>query len=320
MTQTTHTVLVPLDGSDKDDRALPAAAALADLAGGNLHLIRVLDVPVDRLSARARRYGVADAAREMRRELERNVKKVADRLVADLGRPVTTEVAESFDVAGVLVDRAGRREVDVVVMGTRAPGTVDRMLRGSVADRVMRESPRPVLLVPPRPADIAEQPLEMRRVLVPLDGSELSQSAIEFLRGLKRWSDLEYVLLEVVTSGFPPVPVAPGPLELTSDPLSAEAYADRPQVREARVKAQQRLSNVGDRLRSAGARDVRTRVAVSADPAGAIIRAARDEEADFIAMTTRGAGGLKRLALGSVAQALVRHAHLPVLLVTPASQ
>jgi nucleotide-binding universal stress UspA family protein len=37
-------------------------------------------------------------------------------------------------------------------------------------------------------------------------------------------------------------------------------------------------------------------------------------------MTTRGAGGLKRLALGSVAQALVRHAHLPVLLVTPASQ
>jgi nucleotide-binding universal stress UspA family protein len=102
--------------------------------------------------------------------------------------------------------------------------------------------------------------------------------------------------------------------------LSAEAYADRPQVREARVKAQQRLSNVGDRLRSAGARDVRTRVAVSADPAGAIIRAARDEEADFIAMTTRGAGGLKRLALGSVAQALVRHAHLPVLLVTPASQ
>jgi nucleotide-binding universal stress UspA family protein len=160
----------------------------------------------------------------------------------------------------------------------------------------------------------------MRRVLVPLDGSELSQSAIEFLRGLKRWSDLEYVLLEVVTSGFPPVPVAPGPLELTSDPLSAEAYADRPQVREARVKAQQRLSNVGDRLRSAGARDVRTRVAVSADPAGAIIRAARDEEADFIAMTTRGAGGLKRLALGSVAQALVRHAHLPVLLVTPASQ
>ena len=320
VTKTTNTVLVPLDGSEKDERALPAAAALADLAGGTLHLIRVLDVPVDRLSARARRYGVADAAREMRRELERKVERVADRLVADLGRPVTTEVAESFDVAGVLVDRAAGRDVDVVVMGTRAPGTVERLLRGSVADRVMRESPRPVLLVPPRTTDLAEKQLQMRRVLVPLDGSQLSVSAIESLRRLKRWNELEFVLVEVVTSGFPLVPVAPGLLELTSDPSSAEAYADRPKVQEARVKAQQRLSDVADRLRAAGAKSVRTRVMVNADPAGAIIRAVREEGADFIAMTTRGAGGLKRLALGSVAEAIVRHAHVPVLLVTPPSR
>src|SRR5687767_11031539 len=146
----TTTVLVPLDGSEKDARVLPAAAALAELAGGDFHLIHVLDIPIESLSERAMTLGALDAAREIRLEMEHSVKGSADRLATDTGRIVTTEIAEGFDVAGVLVDRAIERPADLVVMATRAPGTLVRALRGSVADRVMRESPRPVVLVPPR--------------------------------------------------------------------------------------------------------------------------------------------------------------------------
>jgi nucleotide-binding universal stress UspA family protein len=195
-------VLVPLDGSDKDERAVPAAAAFADLAGGDLRLIRVFDTPVESLSPRARKMGVQDAALELRSDMERSVRGIADRLIADTGRPATAEVAEGFDVAGVLVSRAAEPGTDLVVMATRAAGALGRALRGSVADRVMRESPRPVVLVPPGSDDISGKQLRLERVLVPLDGSAFALSAIDQLLELRGGSKLEYVLLEVVTSGF----------------------------------------------------------------------------------------------------------------------
>jgi nucleotide-binding universal stress UspA family protein len=54
----------------------------------------------------------------------------------------------------------------------------------------------------------------------------------------------------------------------------------------------------------------------SADPGAAIVDAIRNDLVEMIAMTTRGAGGLRRMALGSVAEYVVRHSEIPVLLVT----
>jgi nucleotide-binding universal stress UspA family protein len=62
---------------------------------------------------------------------------------------------------------------------------------------------------------------------------------------------------------------------------------------------------------------VHVRVVEATDPAAAISRATRDEKVDFIAMSTRGSSGLKRLVLGSVAEKVVRDSVVPVLLVTP---
>jgi nucleotide-binding universal stress UspA family protein len=305
----TPNVLVPLDGSDKDERAIPAAAAVADLAGGDVHLIRVLDTPVESLSSRARTFGLAETVRQTRLEMERNLQGTADRLTADTGRPVTTEVAEGFDVAGVLVTRAAERAGDIVVMATRAPGALGRALRGSVADRVMRESPRPVVLVPAVADDVRAKPLQLRRVLVPLDGSELALATLEQLLSLNRAGELEYVLLEVVTSGFEPESM------IASAALQPfERLAD---LAPALARAEQRLNRVADRLRGHGVKDVRVRVAEAADPAVAIAGAARDESVDFIAMSTRGASGLKRFVFGSVAERVVRQSDIPVLLVTP---
>jgi nucleotide-binding universal stress UspA family protein len=314
----TTTVLVPLDGSDKDERALPAAAALADLADGDLHLIRVLDTPVDSLSPRGRTLGVADAAREIRSDMEQSVRGIADRLMADTGRPVTAEIAEGFDVARVLVTRAAERGTDLVVMATRAPGALGRALRGSVADRVMRESPRPVVLVPPGAGDVRGKQIQLARVLVPLDGSALALSAIDHLLELDRASGLEYVLLEVVTSGFVVVPMESGLPGWAANTPILQAYAGLPDIAQARADAERRLIVVADRLRTQGAKAVRARVVEADDPAAAIIRAVREELVDFIAMSTRGSSGLKRFVLGSVAERVVRESDVPVLLVTPA--
>jgi nucleotide-binding universal stress UspA family protein len=305
-------VLVPLDGSDKDQHAISAAAAFADLADGDLRLVRVLDTPIESLSPRAQTMGGRNAAIELRGDMERSVRRIADRLIADTGRPVTAEVAEGFDVAGVLVARAAEPGTDLVLMATSAPGAIGRALRGSVADRVMRESPRPVVLVPPGLADRSGRGIQLRRVLVPLDGSPLSLSAIDELLALRGGNELEYVLLEVITSGF--VSGAPPGLGGLADSATIpEAYAGLPDIAQARLAAEARLNGVADRLRAQGA-TVRVRVVESRDPAAAIKRAVRQEMADFVAMSTRGASGLKRLVLGSVAE---RASDVPVLLVTP---
>jgi nucleotide-binding universal stress UspA family protein len=305
----TTSVLVPLDGSDKDERALGAAAAVAHLAGGDVHLIRVLDTPVESLSSRARSFALAERVRHTRRDLERNLQGIANRLTADTGRPVTAEIAEGFDVGGVLVTRAAERTADLVVMATRASGPLGRALRGSVADRVVRESRRPVVLIPPVADDVRAKPFHLRRALVPLDGSELALATVDQLLTLQRAADLEYVLLEVVTSGFEP--------ESVTVAGALQPYERPADVARARANAEQRLNGVADRLRARGVKDVRIRVVEAADPAAAIAAAARDETVDFIAMSTRGAGGLKRFVLGSVAERVVRNSDVPVMLVTP---
>jgi nucleotide-binding universal stress UspA family protein len=286
----TPTVLVPLDGSDKDARALAVAAALAELSGADLHLVRVFDTPVDGLSARAGWLGVADAAAELRDGMRRAVARVAADLAADTGRSVTSEVLDGADVAAVLIRRAADQDARFVVMGTRAAGAAGRTLRGSVADRVMRESPRPVVLVPPGAADMRGKRVQIGRVLVPLDGSALAARSLDYLLGLPNADELEYVLLEVV-------------------PRGAEG---------ARAEAEQRLTAAADRVRARGVRAVETGAIEASEPADAITAAVREALVDLIAMSTRGAGGLRRMVLGSVAEGVIRASDVPVMLLTPA--
>ena len=312
----TTTVLVPLDGSDKDERALPAAAAVAALTDGALHLIRVFEPPDDTVVPRAEALGVRDVVHDEREATERTVRGTADALAADTGRPVTAEVADGPDVAHTLVRRASERGAEVVVMATRAAGAIGRTLRGSVADRVVRESPRPVVLVPPGADDTRGKRIELGRVLVPLDGSALSLRAVDHLLALSHAADLEYVLLEVIPPGAAVVAGSADVPAWVPIVATAEANLAATDVTQVRAAAEQRLNAVADRLRARGAKVVDVRVVEAAQPAAAIADAVRAELADFIAMSTHGRSGFKRMVLGSVAEKVVRESDVPVLLVT----
>jgi nucleotide-binding universal stress UspA family protein len=309
-------VLVPLDGSEKDERAIPAAAAIADQVEADIRLIRVLDLPIDGLSPRARVMGGADAAIEMRGDIERSVRGIADRIIADTGRPVTAEVAEGFDVAGVLVARVAEPGTELMVMATRAAGAIGRAIRGSVADRVMRESPRPVVLVPPGADELRDRPVQLKRVLVPLDTSAFALAAINELLSLRGGHALDFVLVTVVT---PAAFEGPRPMladALAYSPMPDEHTAPRDRAT-SRAVAEQHLNAAADRLRAQGVHVSSVHIIEDADPAVAITRAVREHMVDFVAMTTRGGSGLKRFMLGSVAERVVRGATVPVLLVTP---
>lgn len=280
-------VIASVDGSEKAARAIAVATAIAKFADADLDIIRVMDIPSDRLRAQAESVGLDHSAATGRREIETQLADAAAAVTVGPDRRVTVDVLEASDVSQAIIDRAVRRDAIAVAMATRAFGAVGRAIAGSVADRVMRESLCPVVLVPPRAAFLAGKNMQIARVLVPQDGSSLAFRCLEFLIELPNARELEYVLLEVVST------------------------------ENSRASAEMRLAQSAAWLRARGAKSVEVLVGISTDAAGAIVGAVREVLPDFLAMSTRGAGGLGRLILGSVAEGVVRNSELPVLLLTP---
>jgi len=144
-----------------------------------------------------------------------------------------------------------------------------------------------------------------QRVLVPLDGSALSEAALPWVRRLATDGAVEAVLLRVL------VPVTnyalgvlgtagPGPvIDPEADRAAAQDYLDRVAV---------------------GAAAVVARLVREGPPADEIIAAAAEQQVDLIAMSTHGRTGLGHLLLGSVAEAVIRRAQVPVLIVPPGAR
>ena len=275
------TVLVPLDGSDKDARALAVAVDFAHVADAALHLVRVLDPLAG---------GAPSAPTQSRSAVERGLREAAEHLItASGGHAATWEVLDGPDVAGVLLGRAGAMNAIATVMATQAPRAVDRAIHGSVADRVVREGTRPVVLVPPQADYLRGRQLRLRRALVPLDGTDASLAVLAHILAFPRARELELVLLQVVLPDL---------------------------RRVAAERAARELDVVAERARAAGA-TAEVRISEARDPAVAIVDAIRHELVDVVAMRTRGAGGVERMVLGSVATTVVRASEVPVFLVPP---
>ena len=271
----TNTILVPVDGSDKDARALAVAADLAQLADASVLVVRVRR---DDLASHESRSGMLNTMRES---------TAVPALRAPRG--VTYEVLDGDDVPNVLLSRADSSKATAVVMATRAPQAVDRAIHGSVADRVVREGTRPVVLVPPRADYMRDRAVTLRRGLVAVDGLATALSVTAHLLALPNAHDLNLVLLQVV----PPEP-----------------------NHEAAKQAEQALGSLVEQARERSVM-VEVRVVEAQHPPTVIVAAVRQDLVDFIAMSSRGARGVTRTVFGSVATAVVRASEVPVFLITP---
>jgi nucleotide-binding universal stress UspA family protein len=141
-------------------------------------------------------------------------------------------------------------------------------------------------------------PTAYRRVLVPLDGSDLAETVVPSILAIAQALDLEVVLLRVVAV-FPP-----------GTPESARGEIEE-RRRRLYQEAEAYLGSVAGQL----AGHVRVRIGVrKGEPATEIVEAAAEERADLIAMTTHGRSGLSRLLFGSVAEAVLRQAEIPIFL------
>ena len=148
-------IVVPIDGSPVAEVALPVAAAIAKARSIPIHLLRIVDLNDVLRELRADRPSIDapvldttfdDTRREVESEASRHLSVLAAPLEA-AGLHITTRVEGGSPAQGIL-DAIGPS--DLLVMTSRGRGGLKRWLIGSVADKLVRESPAPVLLVRPQ--------------------------------------------------------------------------------------------------------------------------------------------------------------------------
>ena len=294
-------ILVPLDGSELAEGALPLAAELARRSGARVELVHV-HVPISPEPIHVEGLPVIDEhMRSLRRDHER---AYLEGMRARLGPDVAASaVLLDGPVAASLAAHARARGAWLIVLTTHGRGGLERIWLGSAADELTRVSPVPVLLV--RPEHSAAAP-RFGRILVPLDGSQPSEAILEHAAGLARYADAELVLFEAVQPVGAAVWLPAGELSVPAGDL----------LQRQQETARASLEKAARPLRAAGLR-VRTRLEVAGSVAGAILAAAEAEHADLVALATHGRSGLARAALGSVADKVVRASRTPVLLFRP---
>ena len=141
-------ILVPLDGSPLAERALPPAMTLAHTFKSQIILIRVLDKPDSAVSTFHPEVGMR-LQREMRKHVRQEAESHLQARQGELrqqGFKVRTLVGD-VSPAESIIDAAAAEDVDLIVMSTHGRGGLARWTFGSVADKVARHSPCPVLLV-----------------------------------------------------------------------------------------------------------------------------------------------------------------------------
>lgn len=296
-------IVVPLDGTAFGKQALPLALALALRSNAAVHLVHVQEPTVQG-------GGVPFADTQLDDDLHREERDKLTVLAAQLRHNTSLQI-DAATVDGVAAVALGHyidtHRCDLVVMMSHGRGGLARAWMGSVADELVRHTSVPLLLVHPGaewPADLHE-PL-FCHVLVPLDGSAMSDDALDRAVTLATPDKTTFTLITVI------VP----PTELAYPDLSSRTFVDATFVDSQREDAEAHLNARATELRESGAR-VETLVLMHPRPAQAILDAADEHHVDSIALSTHGRGAVKRLVLGSVADAVIRLAKVPVLVYRP---
>lgn len=312
-------ILVPLDGSRLGEHALPLALTLARRAGAAVRLVHVAVPPVivDGETMLAESV-VSQAAEQQRRILEERARELAAATNVQVSAAVLTGI-----VGVAIQDEAERLSVDLVVMTTHGRGPLSRFWLGSVADDLMRRLPMPVLLV--RPGDAPIEPahaVELRRMLIPLDGSPLAEQILPTAAEIATLLQADITLLRV-TDPFVDIDKATYgfPTGVSGDTIETMRTRLRGLREKEHAAARDYLDSVAQRVRAAARETLHVRSeAFAADrPAEAILEIAGAQGMDIIALESRGRGGLSRLLFGSVADKIIRAADGPVLVHCPRS-
>ena len=235
--------------------------------------------------------------------------KTASSQLADLkgraerrGIVVTTRMATGIPSDEVIA-AAQAEGSDLIIVGTRGKTGLAHVLLGSTAERVIRGAPCPVLAVRTEPVDnedgsVLTKPVTLERILVPVDFSDCSLDALKYAVVVAKQAKATVMLLHV--------------LEPVSYGLDFDLghFKSREDVRESWTKRLEKLAATHQHPHMPI--EIRLR---GGFPADSILDSAQTLPCDLIVMGTHGRRGISHTISGSVAEAVLRKAHCPVIAV-----
>ena len=292
-------ILVPLDGSPLSETAVPYAKALATGTGCELSLLSVWEVLPEELET------VGEAhARVLRDQGMRYFHTYLGNIAAALEDDcfVSCEVRAGHPAFEIML-AAAELDADFIVMASHGRRGAAERRRGSVADKVLRGSTVSVLIIGPQGLERwPQERVGLRSILVPLDGSAESETALPVAAEIARATGARMSLLRAVPSVL-------GRFEIGL-PESFPPDVDVRLVKEAKAylkRVQGRYSDLVDKA-----------TVERGLPAQVVLEATERDSPDLVVMASRSRFAADRWALGSVADEVIE-GPVPVLLVHPAA-
>ncbi|MBS3761653.1 universal stress protein [Halodesulfurarchaeum sp.] len=291
-----ESVIVAVDGSDDARRAARTGFALARKAGASVRVLNVLERSLlDVLRSSSDRDQIREERMELLAEFESEATAYGIEAETSLleGKP-------SAQIAAVAEDEPN----PVIVLGRQGRSTVSRKLMGGVTERVLEAGVAPVLV---EPADKSRsEPLELREILLPTDGSSNADRAIPHGGALATETGARVHLLSVLD-----LQRAGG--VFNAGGLKAEFVehleSEVDDILESAVTA------VADQAPSLDVQTVRRKSTNFDGVSGAIETYTETEDIDLVVMGSHGRSNVSRQVLGSVTSTVLRSVDVPVLVV-----
>ncbi|UQA61274.1 universal stress protein [Polyangium aurulentum] len=292
-------VLVATDLSESADEAIRQGHVIAGEAGGKLVVCHVVHeatryAPLFPQRLQAETETLIAVERQAANAVEQRVSAVTGR---SLDAPESFEVNITTGSADAEILRVAEEVgATLIVTGSRGLTGIRRMLLGNVAERIVRYAHCPVLVV--------RKHEPTNRILAPTDLSERATPAVDLAAQIAQRRGGTLVVMHSLD-------IVPRPAFGFTVPFGGLPVIPPPEVvTQARTGAEEVLTGMLERLGAKGERRV-----VEGDAATSIIQMADETGTDLVVVSTHGRTGLARVALGSVAEKVVRGAHCSVLVV-----
>jgi nucleotide-binding universal stress UspA family protein len=295
-------MLIPLDGSKLAENVLPYARTLAQALELRIDILSVVDSMDFARTANAGHVRDFDPLIEAATQ---EGKRYLEGIARSFGGTKVSYAVERGVADKIIIENGGGDKDTLIAMATRGRSGIHRWLMGSVAEKVLRGATNPLLLVRGDEEGKSEGEATLKSIVVPLDGSKLAENVLPRAVDLAKKLSLKIVLTRAYQI-----------------PLSAAyAGAEAPYIPNhdallnlVREEASTYLEEKVNELHQNGIDKVSSIMSVGSG-ADEIIELARTTPDNLIAMCTHGRSGVKRWALGSVTEKVVRHSGDPVLVV-----
>lgn len=294
-------ILVSLDGSELAETAIPYAEELAEKLGAELHVVGVESPELHNVVAGWRQRANSSTSDAPQFGLEKYLSALRIR-----GANVKSALLAGQPAQEILT-YADQHDIGLIVMATHGISGITIWPLGSVADKVTKAATQPVMLIRAKSHRTSVRKEPLKKILVSLDGSLVSEAVIPGVEILALKLRAEVVLCWVMEW--------PSNVASVDSTLPVTPCCSDKEIQELTENLTEYLTKVAARLR---AKNITTRFEMTTGyPAARIIGLADEIEADLVAMATHGRSGIGGWALGSVAEKVLNAGNTPLLLVRP---